>query len=467
MIVNQGKDYEGYYGLSLETLKKFSVRVWSIVSITTPKLKVTGLILPRSSILDDKFVTLKLDTGYNTGINVEDIVSIEEQGYEPGNYHLPKPDMIPDKSKSRVALLGSGGTIASRLDYKSGAVIPALTPEELYSAVPELADIAFVDTRLLFELLSENIQVKHWVQIAEEVAKEVNKRGATGVILAHGTDTLSFTSAALAFMLNDLSVPVVTVGSQRSSDRPSSDAAINLMNATVVASKSDIAESVVCMHGGSGDNYGLIHRGTRVRKMHSSRRDAFRSIGSTPIGMVAKSEIKLLTETYQKRSDSQIIVDGRIEPNVALFYTYPGMKNDLILSCIDSGYRGIVFAGTGLGHTPKSIISTLKRAIEEDITICMTTQCIWGFVGMQVYETGRKLLNIGVIPLADMLPETAYVKLICILGRTQNRDEIKYLMQKNLRGEITDRESFNGYSVLQGGLPQVDRLINEVETIGI
>ena len=457
---------EGYRGRALETLKEFKVRVWSVVKIKMRHLEVSGLILPRSTLLDDTHITLKLDTGYNTGICVEDIELIEEKGYEPGSYHLPKPEVVPDKSKPRVALLGSGGTIASRLDYKSGAVIPALTPEELYSAVPELSEIAFMDTRLLFELFSENIQPKHWVRIAEEVAKEVNERGAAGVIIAHGTDTLSFTSAALAFLLQDLSVPMVFVGSQRSSDRPSSDAAFNLMSAAVVATRSDIAESVVCMHGRSGDNYGLIHRGTRVRKMHSSRRDAFRSIGCTPIGMVRGTEIKVFTEAFKRRSDGKVVVDSRIEPRVTLIYTYPGMQRDLIDSCIDKGYRGIVIAGTGLGHTPKTLYDPIERAIEEEITICMTTQCLWGFVGMRVYETGRELLKRGVIPLANMLPETGYVKLICVLGRTQNRNTIRTLMQKNLRGEILERELFNGYPVLQGGLPKVNRFLKRIEETG-
>ena len=461
--MEDNEEFEGYRGRAFNTLKKFGVRVWSIVKIKTRHMEFQGLILPRSAFLEDNHITLKLDTGYNTGISIEDIESIEELGYEPGSYHLPKPEVVPDKSKPRIALLGSGGTIASRLDYRTGGVIPALTPEELYSAVPELVDVAFVDTRLLFELFSENIQPKHWVHIAEEVVKEVNERGAAGVIIAHGTDTLSFTSAALAFMLQDLSTPVVLVGSQRSSDRPSSDAAYNLMCVAAVAVKSDIAESVVCMHGGSGDNYCLIHRGTRVRKMHSSRRDAFRSIGCTPLGMVRGTEIKMFTEAYNKRNAGNVYVDGRIDPRVALIFTYPGMQSDLIDSCIDKGYRGIVIAGTGLGHTPKTLYNPIERAIEEDVIICMTTQCLWGFVGMRVYETGRELLEWNVIPLANMLPETAYVKLICILGRTQNRNEITELMQKNLRGEILKREPFNGYPVLQGGLPEVDRILKKIE----
>lgn len=458
--------FEGYRGRAFNTLKKFGVRVWSIVKIKTRHMVFQGLILPRSAFLEDTHITLKLDTGYNTGIRIEDIELIEELGYEPGSYHLPKPEVVPDKSKPRIALLGSGGTIASRLDYRTGGVIPALTPEELYSAVPELADVAFVDTRLLFELFSENIQPKHWVHIAEEIVKEVNERGAAGVIIAHGTDTLSFTSAALAFLLQDLSTPVVLVGSQRSSDRPSSDSAYNLMCVAAVAVKSDIAESVVCMHGGSGDNYCLIHRGTRVRKMHSSRRDAFRSIGCIPFGMVRGTEIKMFTEAYNKRNEGNVYVDGRIDPRVALIFTYPGMQSDPIDSCIDKGYRGIVIAGTGLGHTPKTLYKPIERAIEEDVIICMTTQCLWGFVGMRVYETGRELLEWNVIPLANMLPETAYVKLICILGRTQNRNEIKELMQKNLRGEILNREPFNGYPILQGGLPEVDRFLKKIESEG-
>lgn len=125
---------------------------------------------------------------------------------------------------------------------------------------------------------------KHWIKIAHEVAKSLNS-GDSGVVVAHGTDTMGYTAAALSFMLRDLGKPVILVGAQRSSDRPSSDAAMNLI-CSVRMSTSDVAEVMVVMHGETGDTYCLAHRGTKVRKMHTSRRDAFRSINDVPIAKV-------------------------------------------------------------------------------------------------------------------------------------------------------------------------------------
>lgn len=454
--------YEGYRGKARKILEKFNVKVWSVVEITTKIGVFRGIILPRYQLADDKHITIKLPTGYNTGLNVDEIIEIKEIGYEPGRYKLPSPSVKPDENKPRIPLLGCGGTIASRLDYRSGAVIPALTPEELYSMVPELADIAFVYPRLLFELFSENMTPEHWIKIAKEVEKEINERGAYGVVLGHGTDTMSFTAAILSFMLRDLPVPVVLVGSQRSSDRPSSDAAMNLINAVTLASKGDIAEVTVCMHGTTSDNYSLIHRGTRVRKMHSSRRDAFRTIGDIPLGKVENRKIIMFKKDYRKRSSGNVVADIKLEDHVALIYFYPGMKPDVIHHFIDTGYKGIVIAGTGLGHVSIYLFDAIKRAIDENIPVVMSTQCLWGFVGMNVYETGRNLLNLGVIPAMNMLPEVAYVKLMWILGHTQNMDEIRKLVQTNIAGEISEGEPYNGYVVLQGGIPEVDEFIKQL-----
>ena len=454
--------YEGYRGKARRMLEKFGVKVWSVVEVITKTGGFRGIILPRYQLADDRHITIKLPTGYNTGLNVDDIIEMKEIGYEPGQYKLPSPSVKPDERKPRIPLLGCGGTIASRLDYRSGAVIPALTPEELYSMVPELADIAFVYPRLLFELFSENMTPEHWIKIAKEVEKEINENNSQGVVLGHGTDTMSFTAAALSFMLRNLPVPVVLVGSQRSSDRPSSDAAINLINAITLASKGDVAEVTICMHGTTSDNYSLIHRGTRVRKMHSSRRDAFRTIGDIPLGKVENGKITMFRNDYRKRTEGSVSIDVRLEDHVALIYFYPGMRPDVIHHFVDAGYKGIVIAGTGLGHVAIYLFDAVRRAIDENIPVVMTTQCLWGFVGMNVYETGRDLLNLGVIPGMNMLPEVAYVKLMWVLGRTQNMDEVKKLMQTNIAGEITEREPYNGYIVLQGGIPEIDKIIKEL-----
>jgi len=272
---------------------------------------------------------------------------------------------------------------------------------------------------------------------------------------------MHFTAAALSFIFKNLDRPIVLIGSQRSSDRPSSDAALNLINGIQVAANSDIAEVVVCMHGTSGDVYNLIHRGTRVRKMHTSRRDAFRTIGDKPIAKIANGKIAYTTENYIKRNQKKgnLEVDDKIDPNVGLLYSYPGIKSELIDYYIDNKYSALVIAGTGLGHTTQKLISSFNQAKEKNIPIFMTSQCFWGFTGMTVYETGRMLLDAGVIPLGNMLPEVALVKAMWVLGHTKEIPFVKELMQQNLAGEITEGETFNDYLVFQG---QADNRIEKI-----
>lgn len=442
---------KGYHGFARKKLEGAGVKIWSIVRIINPDAIYEGILLPRSELGDEEHVVLKLKTGYNVGVKITEKTVIEEVGYSPGHYALPERKVEFKPGKPLVSLIGTGGTVASRLDYRTGAVIPAFTPQELFSAVPELEEICNLETISLFEIFSEDMQPEYWIQIAKKVAEEINNKGVDGVIIAHGTDTMHFTSAALSFMLKDLTVPVVLVGSQRSSDRPSSDAAINLISSAIVASRSDIAEVVVCMHGSSSDDYNLIHRGTRVRKMHTSRRDAFRTIGDIPLGIVANGKIRMLRSDYKHRSDhGKVTVDLKIDPKVVLLYTYPGMQADIIEHVVETGYHGIVLAGTGLGHCPKTIIPQIERAVKDGVAVAMTSQCLYGFVGMNVYERGRDLLKIGVIPCGNMLPETAYVKLVYVLGHTRDVDEVREMMKSNMCGEITSGEPYNAYTILQG-----------------
>ncbi len=230
---------------------------------------------------------IKLFNGYNVGIHAERIAAARETGYKKAVYKIPEKDFPFDPKKKNVTLLGTGGTIASRLDYRTGAVIPAFTPGELYGAVPELADIANLDTKKLFGVFSENMGPEQYIALAKAIGEEI-ARGVDGIVVGHGTDTMSHTGAILTFMVQQSPVPIVIVGSQRSSDRPSSDAALNLMNAVRTAAECDIAEVMLCMFGPTSDNYDLLHRGTRCRKMHSCYRSTFRTIGATPLATVSR-----------------------------------------------------------------------------------------------------------------------------------------------------------------------------------
>ncbi|MHA1642691.1 MAG: Glu-tRNA(Gln) amidotransferase subunit GatD [Promethearchaeota archaeon] len=429
---------EGYRGKALELLKEKKLEIWDIIQLNTKKGNFKGIILPRNEFSLPNYLEIKLENNYNVGINVSDIINIKKIGKREAKYHFPEKEFPINEQLPNVKLLGTGGTVASRLDYTTGAVIPSFTPGELFSAVPELAEICNLDCKIVFEILSENMRPEYWQKLAKEVSKAANE-GVDGIIIAHGTDTMSFTSAALSFMLKNLSIPVVLTGSQRSSDRPSSDAAMNLINAAIVAT-SDIAEVVVTMLGSPSHEYGLIHRGTLVRKMHSSVRHAFRTLNDIPIGMVRNRKIHWFKKDYKKRNNSSVEANINFEEKIALIYSYPGLNNELIDFYIDRNYKGLVIAGTGLGHVSTQVYDSIKRAIHEEMIILMTTQTLHGFVGMNVYSTGRELQNIGVIPGKNLLPEVAYVKLGWVLGQTTDLEEIKKLLLTNIAGEFVERE---------------------------
>jgi glutamyl-tRNA(Gln) amidotransferase subunit D len=358
-------------------------------------------------------------------------------------------------------LLGTGGTIASRLDYRTGAVIPAFTPGELYGAVPELAELCNLTTKKIFGVFSENMSWVEYVTLAEAVGEAI-EGGADGIVIGHGTDTMGHTASVLSFMVQNSPVPIVVVGSQRSSDRPSSDAALNLIHAVSAAARGDIAEVQICMFGPTSDRYGLLHRGTRCRKMHSSYRSAFRTIGDIPLKIVDRDGFTTINPDYLPRDHSRKVrIDTLHDDRVTILYYYPGMKPDLVDALVEKGYRGIVIAGTGLGHVNKPLFPALKRAIDQGVHVVMTVQTLWGFAQMYVYDTGRDLLDVGVVPLDNMLPETALMKLGWVLGHTHEHDEVMTMMRNPIGHEITDREPHNGYLILQGGLPEVDEFIND------
>ncbi len=454
--------FKGYKGRALEALKKFSIRVWSDSEIETSRGNFKGIVLPRSENDDDLHIVLKLITGYNIGVDVKTIKKMKEIGYKEAHYKIPEKEFPFTEGKPRVKLLGTGGTIASRLDYRTGAVIPAFSPGELYGAVPELADICNLETEKLFAVFSENMGPEQYKKLAVEIGKEIEK-GIDGIVIGHGTDTLHHTAAALSFMVQNSPIPIVLVGSQRSSDRPSSDAALNLIHATTAAATSDIAEVMVCMFGPTSDEYGLLHQGTRVRKMHSSYRSTFRTIGDVPIATINREKITPIKKKYNKRrNDKNVKILPYFEEKVTIVYYYPNMQPDIIDSLVEHGYKGIVIAGTGLGHINKPLYPAIERAIKKGVHIYMTVQTLWGYVHMFVYDTGRDLMGLGIIPAENMLPEVAYIKLGWALGQTDDPEKVKELMLTPISNEITKGEPYNGYLIFQGGIPEVEDFLKTV-----
>lgn len=414
-----------------EILKTANAETGDTIKIIRNSEQYEGILMPHHEFSDDDIITIKLTTGYNIGVAVDESTKILLIQKHPGSEQQAK--QIPfDPKKPTISIVGTGGTIACYVDYRTGAVHPATSAEQLAFSIPEIFDLCNVKTQVAFQMLSENIEVNHWRTLAEIVAKELNS-GSHGVVIPHGTDTMGYTAAALSFMLKNLTGPVVLVGAQRSSDRPSSDAAQNLMAAATVAATSDIGEVVVVMHGEISDSFSVIHRGTKVRKLHTSRRDAFKTVNDQPLGTVDHGVITM-KEPYWKKTAGTVRLENEMEEDVAIVYFHPGMNPESIPK-----KKGLVLVGTGLGHMSTKLIPIIHKMIQDGTTVVMTSQCLFGRVNMRVYSTGRDLIKAGVISGEDMLPETAYVKLMWTLAHGRTKKERETLMTTPIAGEISLR----------------------------
>lgn len=425
--------YSGYWGKCLEFLKKNQVEVGSLVKVKTDT-SYSGILMPRYEHSDDLHIVLKLKNGYNIGIEIGKISQIEIEA-QPS---LKKENTLQphtDPKLPKILLISTGGTIASRIDYRTGGVTPALTAAELNASVPELSRMANIDTEVLFSEYSENLLPEHWTKIAEKL-DSYSRSEYKGIIIAHGTDTMHYTSAALSFSLSGYPKPVVLVGSQRSSDRPSSDAAQNLIAATRFLVTTDTNGFFVVMHNSTSDDEVACHWGTRVRKNHTSKRNAFQTVGGLP-SFIVKKEVIEKDQSFNppKRAYAPKI---NFNSKVLLLKYYPGLDPALVDNAISLGYRAIIFEGTGLGHVGKVMYESVKRAKTKGLFVGMTSQCIDGTVRMTVYDSGRDLLSLGVTPLGNMIPEIALVKAMWALGNTKDANEMEKLMKENIALEFSD-----------------------------
>ena len=427
-------EYRGYKGDSLEFLKTNQISISDSVKILAGNT-FSGIIMPRYEHSDDKHIVLKLENGYNIGLEITEIEKIDKiQSAEKSVVKNKEIRTIAGLPK--ILLLSTGGTIASKIDYRTGAVTPILTAEELNSSVPELARIANIDAQFLFAEYSENIMPEHWLRIAEKV-NEYSESDYAGIIIAHGTDTMHYTSAFLSFALAGFPIPIILVGSQRSTDRASSDAAVNLIGATRFITASRTRGVYIAMHQDASDETVACHFGTRVRKNHTSKRGAFQTIGDNPAFIIAKDQIqKNNTKDFFKVSEFQPKIC--LETKIALVKYHPGYDPGLLDKIIEMGFRGIIFEGTGLGHVGNIMYESIRRANEQGIFLGMTSQCIDGRIGMTVYESGRDLLDLGIIPLENMIPEVAVVKAMWVMGNTKNIKEVKRMMLENIASELSE-----------------------------
>lgn len=414
------------------------------VEVTTGDGKRSaGTLMPHHDFSAGGIIILKLDSGYNIGIKSDDNTAIRvlrRRSVRPGAPASAERGSAQGSGLPAISVLSTGGTIASFVEYETGAVHPALTADCLLGQVPELREFCSPRAKVLYSILSEDMKPQNWAETAKAAADELNS-GSRGVVIAHGTDTMGYTAAALSFMLQNLTGPVVLVGSQRSSDRPSSDASGNLIAAARLAAEGNLGEVAIIMHSGTSDDSYAVHRGTRARKMHTSRRDAFRSVNAPLLGS-ADSKSFSLDEPYAKRAEGKVTVKPSIEPNIALVQFYPGMTAAAFERAVGDS-KGVVIAGTGLGHVSSDLIPIVANVTGRGVAVVMASQCISGAVNMNVYQSGRKLRKAGAIPAGDMLPETALVKLMWALGQTADMKEVARLMQKNLAGELSEEKGLS------------------------
>ena len=398
--------------------------------------EVEGRVLETS---EHGIVLLKLKSGYNIGIPKENILDFKI--LRKFKEEKEKIELLETKGLPSVGMIVTGGTIASKLDPKTGGVKHLTDVSEFAKFYPEMFKIVNVKKiEIPFMVASESMTSEHWIKIAEIAEKMLNDKEISGVIITHGTDFLHYTSAALSFFLRNLNKPVVLTYSQRSIDRASSDANLNLQCAARMA-VSDCAEVVLVGHASVNDDFCYAMSGTKVRKMHSSRRDAFKVINSKAIAKVFPGGVEFLRE-HRPRNSEKVELDKEFSDKIALVKFYPG-QDASVLDFYALKYKGIVIEGSGLGHLPVSEakenwIPKLKKHIKNGFIVCMTSQTLYGRVDPLVYSNGRELLDAGVIFLEDMLPETAFVKLGWVLGHYGQKKNVKEKMLENLEGEINE-----------------------------
>ena len=397
------------------------------VRIETRDMVYEGLILPKHNFSEEDIIILKLDNGYNIGVSTEDakmtLISKAEKK-DAVDYTKNENNELPN-----ISILGTGGTIASFVDYKTGAVSPAITAEQLVNSVKALDEVANVFAEPLFSLASEDMKPEHWEGMANKI-KEMHDKKNHGIVIGHGTDTMSYSAAALSFQLPEISNPVVFTGAQRSPDRPSSDAHLNLVGAAKTA-MSDLGEIGIAMHETTDDENVAIWRGNRTRKAHSSKRNAFQSPNEGPLGIV-KDKIEWKRK-YRSTVESTTIKAG-FDDNIGMIWSHPGLKvNDWENSV--SNKNGVVIAGTGLGHINSELLDVIEKT-SKDIPVAMSSQCLSGSTNLNVYRNGRKLLERGVVETYDMSPETALVKMMWL--SKHHRENVRTMMGENLVGEISD-----------------------------
>jgi len=433
----------GYRGQLRAALERVGAEIGDKLVVVVDNQQYSGSLMPRVETYDDWHIILKLSSGYNVGLAYSDQMKINKTGTAPKPEFKQPPLPMAEPGLPRVSIISTGGTIASRVDYVTGGVVSAMSSRDLLGIVPELVEVADVDADILFSVFSEDIGHKHWEEMAKRAYDKI-KAGADGIIFTHGTDTMGYSSAAMSFALQDLPCPVIFVGSQRSSDRPSSDNATNLMGGVYTAAHAPFAEVCVGLHENTSDESISYIRGTKVRKCHTSTRYAFQPVNDFPLARYKAGSIEMLNSVYRPRQDCEPKLLNKFSDGAALVKFHPDMDPKVLEYYIDAGYRGMIIEATGLGQVNQTLWPAVERARKDDMFVGIVSQCIWGRVNLNVYSHGRELVDRGAVPMEDMHGETAFVKLKWCLGQTDDTDKVRKLMLTNLVGELNSRTPYLG-----------------------
>ena len=405
-----------------------------------------GVVLPGAA---PDHLTIKLANGYNVSYPLDDVKSIEEL---EDSKSIQKGELVIEQNQDlpKVTIIHTGGTIASKVDYTTGAVIARFEPEELLASVPEILDIANIDAIKLGNMWSDDIRPIHWNMMIDACQNAFDS-GSVGVVITHGTDTLHISASALSFAFagngGKPAGRIVFTGSQRSSDRASSDATENLLSAVYWAANGPEVTgvgdaAVTVMHAGSGDGVCAVSPGVAVRKMHSTRRNAFQMVNGERISEITINREGLSHTPVSLTSKREISAPTKYDTNIkiAQLIAGPHLYSDLLDSAISSGYSAVVIHGTGLGHLPienpngdapenEELYNTIKSC---QIPIIIANQCINGPVDLNVYSKGRNQQDIGVLGHGGTSsPEALLVKIHWALSNGKDLS----ILSENLCGE--------------------------------
>ena len=430
---------------------KVAVKTWSGV------VEHEGLALPAAG---PKLITLKLANGYNVSYPESYVESVEIlDEVEISEEEAPTP-IEQDGNLPLVHLIHTGGTIASKVDYATGAVTARFEPDELLQSVPELKSVARLRVVKLGNMFSDDIRPRHWNRMLK-ATEEAFAEGAVGVVITHGTDTLHLSAAAMGYGWagNGGRPPgrIALTGSQRSPDRGSSDAAENIVAAVHWAAHGPEPTgyrdaSVVVMHSESSDGQCAVLPGIACRKYHSSRRDAFKTINQGPLAWINNDGTGPSIEMAEHEP-----ADARVEAispmmfdedaRIAQFIADPHLDSNLVMLAIKDDFDAIVLHGTGLGHLPisdpqdDSPENTKLRLMLEDHcandgVVVVVAQTIHGPMNMNVYAKGRTQQEIGIIGHGSLCPPgSALVKLHHLLSRGGGRETVASNWTEDLCGE--------------------------------